>query len=797
MGTLWQDIKFAFRMLWKSPGFTTVAVLTLALGIGANTAIFSVINAVLLRPLPYDQPDQLVQLWGDPSADGHGRNSVAGAEFVDWKEQSEVMDGMSAVRRVHLNLTGQGQAERLNVLQVSASYLDILCVRPLLGRSFMPDEDQPGQANVVLLTYRFWQRYFGGETSLVGRSIQLGDHSYAVIGVLPPKPKLPRKCDVLVPFVFGSESWHHSRRDNRLSIIARLKEGVTVEQARVHMNTLKQRTKSIYPDYKQAWGISVVPLHEEVTGHIRPQLWILFSAVVFVLLIVCANVASLHLAKTAVRRKEIALRMALGARRWRIVRQLLTESTLLSLIGGTLGLLLAFWGVNLFKQDYNTGLPWMLEMGMNGRVLGFALLASLVTGLLFGVAPAWQLARPNLNEMFKGGTRSSQARSNAIRGGLIVVEISLALILLMGTGLLLKTLLQLQSVPTGFNPEGVLAMDISLNDQSNPQGPQRTAFLKQIVQRIESLPGVETAGSATTLPMSGATDNSVRAESKPDQDEFYINTDYDFISGHYYPAMGIQLLQGRVFNEGDNVAQAPRVAIINKALASQVFPQEEPLGQRVRFLGQSWEIVGIVADVRHRGLDRNRMERIYMPQAFSFFSCSLVVRTRVEPLTLAKSIRSEIFALDPEQPISNIRTLERVVANSIADRRLMFILLSLFAGTALLLAAIGLYGVMAYSVSQRTQEIGIRMALGAPRSEVLNLVIRQGIKLITKGVIVGLLGALALTRVLSHLLFGVTPTDPVTFAGVVILLMAVTLLACWLPARRVVRTDPMKALRYE
>jgi predicted permease len=797
MINLYNDIKFGLRLLAKSPAFAATVILILALGIGSTTALFSVINAVLLRALPYEQPEQLVQLWGDPSADGRGRNSVAAAEFMDWKEHSEVMQDMSVIRRVHRNLTGQGQPERLDVLQVSASYLDIFRVRPLLGRAFLPDEDQPGRDNVVLLTHRFWQRYFGGHTDIVGRSIQLGDDSCMVIGVLPPKPRLPYKCDVLVPFVYGSEAWHQSRRDNRLRVIARLKPGVTVEQARAHMHTIKQRIKPLYPEYKQAWGISVVPLHEQITGQVRPQLWILFSAVGFVLLIVCANIANLLLAKTATRRKEIAMRVALGARRLRIFRQLLTESTILSLLGGAFGFLLAYWGVSLFKHAYGASLPWMLDIGLDGRVLGFSLLVSLVTGMLFGIVPTWQMVRLNLNEVFKGGTRSSQAQSNTIRGGLIAAEISLALILLIGTGLLLKSLLQLQSVPVGFNPEGVLAIDISLNDQTYPKGGQRMAFLKQIVQRIESLPGVETAGTATTLPMSGATDNSVRAENKPDQDEFYINTDYDFISGHYYRAMGIQLLKGRVFTENDNVTRAPRVTIINKALAHKVFPHVEPLGQRVRFLGQSWEIVGVVADVHHRGLDSSRMERIYLPQVFSFLQCSLVIRTNVPPLSLVEGVRSEIFTLDPQQPISNIRTLERVVANSISDRHLMFLLLSLFAGAALLLAAIGLYGVMAYSVTRRTQEIGIRMALGAPQGRVLTMVVRQGMKLIMIGVAIGLLGAVALTRVLSHLLFEITPTDPVTFVGVTLLLGTVGLLACWLPARRAARIDPMKALRYE
>jgi predicted permease len=795
--TTLQDIRFGLRMLRKNPGFTTVAVLTLALGIGACTAIFSVVNGVLLKALPYDQPGQLVQLWEDPSGKGREWNSVAGAQFADWKEQTTMMEGISVIRRVNLNLTGEVRPERLSVHKVSANYLQILRMRPFLGRGFLPDEDQPGKDRVVVLTHRLWQQYFGGATNLVGRAIRLDSESYTVIGILPSKPELPLECDALVPFVFGSESWHRYRGDHRLRVIGRLKPGATLEQARAEMAAITQRIKPSYPSWKKDWGVTVVPMHEQLTGAIRPQLWVLFGAVGFVLLIACANVAGLLLARMAARQREMAIRAALGAGRWRVMRQLLTESMLLSLLGGALGLILAFWGVHLFTRLSAGNLPRVAEVGVDSVALGFALLMSLATGVVFGLAPALHLARPDLTGALKHEGRNSRSSSGRLRGALIVAEVALALMLLTGAGLMLKTLFRLQAVPSGFNPHGVLAMDMSLDDTKYPAGDRRSAFVRQIIQRIESLPGVETAGTATTLPMSNSTDSPVRAESRPDRDEFYIGSDYDLVSGDYFPAMGMPLSKGRVFTERDDSQSAPRVVVLNEALARKVFQNEDPLGQKVRFWNESWEVVGVVGNVHQRGLDRDVREHIYAPQAFNPFPCSLVVRTKVPPLTLAEICRKEILKLDPDQPISNIRTLEQIVANAASQRRLMFVLLGLFAGVAMLLAAIGLYGVMAYSVSQRTREIGIRMALGAQRGDVLLQVMRQGLNLTILGVAVGLVGAFVLTRVLAHLLFGVTPRDPFTFAGVALLLVAVALIACWLPARRAMRINPMEALRCE
>lgn len=801
MNTFLQDIRFGLRMLAKSPGFTFTAVSTLAVGVGAVTAIFSIVNAALIRPLPFDQPGQLVQLWGDPAADGRSKNTVAGTEFLDWKEQNKGLENISAFFKIRLNITGENQPELLNVLQVSANYLQTLHITPFLGRGYLPEEDQPGKNKVAILTHKFWQQYYGGDANRVGHPVRLGDDIYTVIGILPPKPILPEDCDVIVPFVYGSESWHFSRGDNRLKVIARLKPGVTVEQERAEMKAIKERLNPLYPEYKQKWGVAVVPLLEEVTGDVRPQLWILLSAVGFVLLIACANVANLLLVKAEARQKEIALRMALGGKKWRVIRQLLTESVMISLIGGSIGIILAIWGVDILKQQITASMPQMVEITIDGNVLCFALLASLVTGLLFGLTPVWLFTRSNLNEILKEGARSTQKSTGLLGGGLIVFEIALSLVLLTGAGLLLKTLFLLHSIPLGFNPENVLTSSLSLSDKKYPVGEARTVFLNQIIQQIESLPGVDAAGTVTTLPMCGSTNISVRAENQPDREEFNINTDYDFVSENYYRAMGIHVLKGRIFNELDNTASAPRVTVMNEALAKQMFKDEDPIGQHVRIMGESWKIIGLVDNVHHRGLDQNRIVRIYLPQAFSlipnFIPSNLVVRTKVPPSRLYENIRREILKLDPDQPISNTRALEQIVTNSIANRHFVFLLLGIFSGVALLLAAIGLYGVMAQFIVYRTREIGIRMALGAQRGEVISLILKKGMKLTVWGTVAGLLGAFVLTRVLTHLLFGVAPTDPIIFAGVALLLGMVALLACYLPACRAIKIDPVIALRCE
>lgn len=793
-----QDFSFACRMMSRNPGFTATAVLTLALGIGACTAIFSLVNGVLLRALPYEEPERLVMLWEDPSGKGQNRNSVAGAQFADWKEQNNVMENLSVIRRVSRNLTGTGRPERLNALQVSANYLSIFRVSPFLGRGFLPEEDQPGKEKVVVLSHRFWQRYFAADRNLVGRSILLDSESHVVIGILPAKPTLLFEGDIFLPFVYGSENWHRSRGDHRLRVIGRLKPGVDIEQARREMDAITLRLKSSYPSWMKNWGVTVVSIHENTIGEIRPQILLLFGAVGCVLLIACANVAGLLLARMMVRRKEIVIRAALGAGWWRVVRQLTTESVLLSSLGGALGVVLAYGGIRLIGQMGAESLPRVEEIGIDSRVLGFTLLTSLITGMLFGLVPALHLARPDLNQALRLDTYARHKRSGfMLHNTLIVAEIALALVLLVGSGLLMQTILRLQSVPPGFQPDGVLAMDLSLDSKKYPPGDRRSVFVRGILRHLESLPGVEAAGTATTLPMSGSTDSSVRAVNRPDLDEFAIGTDYDFVSGSFFRALGIPLLRGRDFTEQDDTSQAPRVAMISKTLADKMFPKENPLGQQVRLWNETWQIVGIVGDVRQRGPERNVKEHIYLPEVFNPYSFSLVVRTKVPPLTAVELIRKEILKLDPDQPVANVRTMKRIVAGVTERREWILVLLGFFAGAAMLLAAIGLYGMMAYTVSRQTREIGIRMALGARRCHVLSAILGRGVRLTGIGILFGLLGTWLLTRFLAHLLFGISPGDPVTYAGVILLLAAVALSACWLPARRATRIDPMTALRNE
>ncbi|MBX3733769.1 MAG: ABC transporter permease [Verrucomicrobiae bacterium] len=795
-----KDLKFACRQLLKNPGFTAVAVLTLALGIGATTAVFSIVDSVLLKRLPYDEPGQLVQVWEAP---GPGqRNWVSPGAFLDWKEHGNFFEDLSLLDGRELNLTGEGEPERVSGLGMSASGLKILRARPVLGRGFAPDEDQPGKDQVVVLGHGFWQRRFGGDVSVVGRTIQLNDQSHTVIGVLAPTALPWGPSDFVVPIAVGPSAVNE-RGSHWLQAFGRLKPGETVERAETELSAVAAQLRPLYPAWKQGWGATLVPLHEQITGDTKPTLLVLFGAVGCVLLIACSNVANLLLAKSSGRQKEMAVRAALGAGRWRIVRQLLTESVLLSLAGASLGLLLALWGVEMVKHLNAVNLPRAGELGLDLRMLGFAMLVSLLAAVVFGLVPALQTSRINLNDMLKDGARtSSTGPRNRVRSGLIIAEVALSLVLLVGAGLLLNSFVRLAHVPPGINPQNVLTMQVSLPEKKYPDAARRTDFFERALERIGALPGVEAAGVVGKRPVRGGSmDTTFTIAGRSDAPPTGHGVDFDFCTPYYFQAAGIPLRKGRPFAWSDKVG-SPRVVIINEALARQHFPNQDPLGQRIHLdvatgnLDEGWEIVGVVGDVRQHGLGKEVRSCVYRPQAYSFMgSGNLLVRTAIAPLALAETVRKAVLEIDPDQPVANIQTMENAIAGSLSQQRFVLVLLAGFAGAALLLAAIGLYGIIAYAVTQRTREIGIRMALGASRRDVLGLVVSHGMKLAAVGLVLGLAGAFGLTRVLVRMLYEVKPTDPATFAGVSLVLLGVALFACWLPARRAARVDPMVALR--
>jgi len=796
------DLKFAFRQLLKNPGFTAVAVLTLALGIGANTAIFSVVDSVLLKPLPFDEPGQLVQVWEAP---GPGqRNWASPGAFLDWKAHGSVFEDLSLLDGRELNLTGEGEPERVSGLGMSAGGLKILRARPILGRGFAPDEDQPGKDQVVVLSHGFWQRRFGGDVSVVGRTIRLNDQSHTVIGVLAPTALPWGPSDFVVPIAV-SPSAVNERGSHWLQAFGRLKPGETVERAGAEMSAVAARLRPLYPAWKQGWGTTIVPLHEQLTGKVKPTLLVLFGAVGCVLLIACGNVANLLLAKSASRQKEMAVRAALGASRWRVIRQLLAESMVLSLAGALLGVLLAFWSVGAIRGLDAVNLPRTQELGLDFRVLGFAVLVSLLAGVAFGLMPALHTVRDGLNDLLKDGARNTGAGSrNRVRSGLIVAEVALSLVLLFGAGLLLNSFVRLSHVPSGIDPRNVLTMQLTLPEKKYPDAARRADFFERSLERISALPGVEAAGVVGKRPVGGGSmDTTFGIAGRSDAPPNGHGVDFDFCTPDYFRAAGIPLRQGRSFAWGDQ-AGSPRVVIINEALAREHFPNQNPLGQRIHMdvatgkMDEGWEIVGVVGDVRQHGLGKDVRPCVYRPQAFSFMSSgNLMVRTTGAPLALAESVRKAVLETDLNQPVANLRTMEQALASSLAERRFILLLLGGFAGAALLLAAIGLYGVIAFAVSQRTREIGIRMALGASRRNVLQLVLGSGMKLVGIGIVLGGVAALGLTRVLTKLLYGVEPTDPATFTCVALLLLLVSLFASLLPARRAARVDPMEALRSE
>ena len=803
MQTLWQDLRYGARMLLKNPGFTLIAVFTLALGIGANVAIFSVVNAVLLQPLPFAEPDRLVWVWGN-IRNGGNRASVSPLDYLDYRAQNTTFEQFAATFSIptFVNLTGSGAPERLEGRVATGNFFQALGVNAALGRTFLPENEKSGNERVVALSHGLWQRRFGGDPSIIGKTLTLDGKTYEVLGVMPPSFKFPQNAELWAPMNFEMAPEMRQRKAHFLRPVGRLKPGVTLAQAQADMDAIARRLEAQYPESNTGWNLRMVPLRDQLVGNIKPTLQVLFGAVGFVLLIACANVANLLLVRAATRQKEIAVRMALGAARLRIARQMLTESLLLALVGGALGVILAAWGVELIVVFSGDNIPPTAQVGIDRVALGFTLGVSLLTGLLFGLAPALQATRPRLSETLKDGGKGAgqSAPRNRTRNLLVVFETATAVVLLIGAGLLIRSYIRLQQVSPGFDAANVLTTRSNLAYGKYDSPEKTSAFWRQLQERLTALPGIEAVGMVTELPLSGQpNDAPFTVEGRPPvQPNQQYGADFRRVNQDYLRSMRIPLLRGRGFTYQD-VRQNAKVVLISEALASGVFPNEEPLGKRL-LLGMNertpFEIIGVVGDIRHRALEAAPFATMYLPMLDTGWM-NLTIRVAGDPLNLAAAVRREAQAIDPDQPIAAVRTMEQVLGESVAAPRYRTWLLGLFAAVALLLAAIGIYGVIAYTTAQRTHELGVRIALGAQSKDVLKLVIGQGIKLALAGVLLGLGGALALTRLVRTLLFGVSATDPLTFAVIALLLTVVALVACWIPARRATKVDPMVALRYE
>ncbi len=801
METLLQDVRYGARMLIKHPGFTMVAVIALALGIGANTAIFSVVNTVLLRPLPYRQPDRLmaVRSYQVPK---HPDAPVSPGDFFDWRQQSQLFEGLAAYRTRSVTLLTGSEPERLPAAQVTAGLITTLGVSPLHGRDFMAEEDQPNSGRVAIISYGLWQRRFAGDAKVVGQPVTINANAYTIVGVMPPGFKFPQPdIDIWTPLAFDDDE-RQSHTAHSIYVLGRLQPGVGVAEAQGEMETIAARLREQHADSNAGWYIRVVPMLDFAVARIKPALLLLLGAVGFVLLIACANIANLLLARAASRQKELAIRTAMGASRWRVMRQLLTESVLLALVGGALGVLLAVWGIDALLALAPDDLPRIDEVAIDRYALLFTLAVTIITGIAFGLAPALQASKPDLNEALKETGRGTTGgrRRQRVRSALVVAEVALALVLLVGGGLMLRSFAKLMQVDPGFNPEQVLTANVSLPRKKYPEGSQQAAFYKQLTENVATLPGVQSVGGANAIIFEDfILGLAVKGRPPVNPGEMPI-TNYAAVTPDYFKSMGIRLIKGRFFAEADN-ADAPRVALINETLAKRYFPDQDPIGQYINVtIGpETWrQIVGIVGDVKQAGLDQATPAQTYEPlwQAPTPFM-TLVVRSDAPPATLSAAIRGEVLKLDKEQPVSNIKTMEQVLAASVSQQRFSMLLLAVFAVVALTLAAVGLYGVMAYSVTQRTHELGIRMALGASSRDVLRLVMGHGLLLATTGVVIGLAAAFFLTRLMESLLFGVTATDPLTFVAIAALQMLVALAASFVPARRALKVDPMIALRYE
>ncbi|HWN11673.1 MAG TPA: ABC transporter permease [Pyrinomonadaceae bacterium] len=806
MTTLIQDTRYGLRSLFRKPSFTLVAIISLALGIGANTAIFTLVNAVLLKPLQFTNSERLVMVWEAAPEIGFPIGDVAVANFADWKAQNQVFDDMAAVKFHSFNITGDGEPEKVQAYGATENFFPLLGVTPVLGRNFLPDEDKAGGPKVMILSYGLWRRRYGGDPNILGRDILLNGQKHAVVGVMPNDFRfLQPYTNVWVPAAFTPEELRE-REMNNLTVVARLKGGVTAAQAQADIGNITQRIVQNFPDDVSAnLKAAVVPLRDQVTGKSRRSLLMLLVAVGLVLLIACANTANLLLSRAAGRRQEIAVRTAVGASRGRIVRQLLTESIILSGLSGLLGLLVASLSFEFLKKLIPAGLV-ADTLRIDLRVLGYTLLVAILTGILFGLVPALQASRVDLNVALKqgGGRTGLGSVGGRLRGALVVSEVALALVLLVGAGLLVQTLSHLRGQYSFLEPEKLLTVRTVLQGDKYREAGKRWAFYDQVLERVKSLPGVESVGYATSVPLQwkgGA--NGFIIEGRDPREGVAANAIHRQVSPDYLQTVGMTLREGRYFSGGDNEQTQPGI-IINETMARQYWPGESALGKRIQFEEDApWiTIVGVVADVRQMGLDIPVKAEMYLPyrQVKGFVGYKprdLVIRAAGDPQQLAPAVRREIHAVDSDQPVSNIATMAEVIDGEGQSRRMGMILLVTFAALALLLAVLGIYAVLAFFVTQHRPEIGVRLALGAQTHDILGLVLKKGLKLVLMGVAIGVAGAFALTRLIASLLFGVSPTDPATFAAIALILAGVALLACYIPARRATKVDPLVALRYE
>jgi putative ABC transport system permease protein len=797
------DFRYAIRQLIKAPSFTIVAIVTLALGIGACTAIFSVVNTVLLRPLDYTDPDRIVVI-RETQLPQFPEFSVSPPNYIDWEKQTKSYEYIAAYSGAALNLTGEGEPQRLTGVKATAHYFDVYGVKAILGRMLLPEEDAVGKNHVVVLSHGFWQRVFGGAKDVVGRSIQLNGEPYQVVGVAPYGFGVASKVEVWTPMAFKpDEIKNDARGGHYINVVGRLKPGVTFAQAKAELDVIAAQLAVQYPDPQKGWGIFMMPIQDYMVRDVKPVLYTLLGAVGCVLLIACANLANLLLARATARHREISIRAALGAGRGRLIRQLLTESVVLAMCGGIAGIILARWGLDSLLALAPTSLPRISEIHLDSGVLLFSLGLSAITGLVFGIAPAWLAARADVNEALKQGTRGSTegGARGRLRSALVVVEVTFALVLLGGAGLLARSFMALANVNPGFIPENATLVRLSLPGKKYAENDQQIAFANALLERLKNLPGVQAVGLTHSMPLVSDYVLGFNIEGRPPIAPSDLpSLNYYAVTPDYFRAMGIRLIRGRVFTPQDD-AKAPRVAIINETMARQFFPNEDPIGKRVNITNgpETWrEIVGIVGDIKQYGVDKTTSAQGYEPFAqVPFTSLNVVLRTSGSPAAVLGSLRPAVYAVDKDQPVGIIRPLEEIMSESIARQRFAMLLLTVFSSVALVIAAVGIYGVMAYNVVQRTGEFGIRMALGAQQRDVLRLVLTQGGKLIGLGLAIGLLATLAASRAMGSMLFNTSAYDPLTLTTITLVLAAVALVACFFPANRATKVNPIEALRTE